>query len=221
MFNHKDYTDLFIDSPGLYFPASRYGLKVVQADVSPGESYWQVIGIHHLTPDQNRGNRNVFIEALDEQGKRITNPPIWAGWTWEGIQPHERADPVPLDKPGSEPAGTISVGSNQKVSVWIKGRSRASNDTSDRVEGLHTVHPDEPGPNGENWNSIGHHSFYVVWQRVAVVEPEPEPEPEPVEDWRKHFTPNELAIIEELKSYPPNWMLTGLIAKMARVLDGK
>jgi hypothetical protein len=34
------------------------------------------------------------------------------------------------------------------------------------VENLHTKHADEPGPNGELWNSIGHHSFYAVFQRT-------------------------------------------------------
>jgi len=48
---------------------------------------------------------------------------------------------------------------------------------SDRVENLHTKHADEPGPNGEIWNSIGHHSFYVIFQRTRqgatplIVEP--------------------------------------------------
>ncbi len=31
---------------------------------------------------------------------------------------------------------------------------------------MHTNHPDEPGPGGELWNSVGHHSFHVVFQRT-------------------------------------------------------
>lgn len=231
-FNHQDYIDQFLANPG-QFPDPKYGVRLLQpADLVPGETYWQVVGIHHLTPAENRGNRNVFIEALDEAGNRITNPPIWAGWTWEGIQDHERADPVPLDKPGSEPAGNISVGSNQEVSVWIRGRSRASNDVSDRVEGLHTGHPDEPGPNGENWNSIGHHSFYVVFQRrkktaggppitPPVVEPVPEPPEEPTPnpvDWRAKLGIGQLWLLEQhlrLRNTPE----AELIVELVRLLD--
>jgi hypothetical protein len=54
----------------------------------------------------------------------------------------------------------------QNVAVWIKGLSRDANDKSDRVENLHTAHPDEPLPDGSLLNTLGHHSFYVVFQRT-------------------------------------------------------
>lgn len=190
-FNHRVYNGEFSANPGR-MPLAKYGVEVIPAVVAEGESYWRVIGIHHLSPEENMSNRNVFMEALDEQGKRVKN--VWAGWTWEGIQGHERADPTPLDKPDEEPAGNISVGSNQKVTVWIKG-ARDGNDKSDRVAGLHTMHPDERLPDGRLLNSLGHHSFYVVWQRTKkagtvtppvvvippVVIPPVEPMPGPVE----------------------------------------
>ena len=37
------------------------------------------------------------------------------------------------------------------------------------VENIHTNHPDQHGPGGEVWNSTGHHSFYVVFQRTKSV----------------------------------------------------
>lgn len=200
-FNHKDYNARFLANPGQNDAWPKYGVGITPANVAKGETYWRVIGIHHLLPEENMSNRNVFMDGLDEQGNRIKNPIIWAGWTWEGIQDHERADPTPLDKPDAETAGNISVGANQKVSVWIKGRSRASNDKSDKVVGLHTGHPDEVLPDGRKLNTWGHHSFYVVFQRVVKgatpppieppVEPEPEPEPEPDEGFTKFITLHE------------------------------
>lgn len=166
-FKHKDYNARFLANPGQNDAWPKYGVEVIPAVVQPGQVYWRVIGIHHLLPEENMSNRNVFMDVLDEQGKRIKNPIIWAGWTWEGIQDHERADPTPLDKPDNETAGNISVGGNQKVAVWIKGRSRASNDKSDWVTGLHTGHPDEVLPDGRKLNTWGHHSFYVVFQRTV------------------------------------------------------
>ncbi|MBI1878255.1 MAG: carboxypeptidase regulatory-like domain-containing protein [Chloroflexi bacterium] len=142
-----------------------YGVRVVEADVAEGETYWKVVGVHHLLPDENRSNHHVFLEALDENGQRI-KPIAWADFTWEGRQPGQIAGPVQLDKPDNEAAGNIALHDGQKATVWMRGLSRDAQDKSDRVENLDIVHPDEPGPQGELWNTIGHHSFYVVFQRI-------------------------------------------------------
>lgn len=136
------------------------------ANVAEGETYWRVIGIHHLTPLENFSNHHVYIEALDEEGRRIQNPIAWAGWSWEGRQPQERADPVALDKPDYEAAGNIAMFFGQTVSVWLKGQNRDGNDKTDTVENLHSRHPDEPLADGRLLNTLGHHSFYVVFQRT-------------------------------------------------------
>ena len=124
--------------------------------------------LDHLLPEENRGNQNILLEALDETGQRLNNPAAWAGWTWQGRRPEERADPVPLDKPIDQPANNITMFSGQNVSIWIRGLSNEANDKSDLVENLNVNHPDELGPNGELWNSIGHHSFYIVFQRTTI-----------------------------------------------------
>lgn len=179
-FDHRSYNSTFLKAPKLITPDPKYGVRVVRANPAKGQTYWRVIGVHHLEPLENMSNRNIYMEVLDEKGNRLKDPIIWAGWTWEGIQGHQRADPTPLDKPDNETAGNISVGSNQKVSVWIKGPSRDANDASDRVEGLHTLHPDERLPDGRLFNSLGHHSFYVVFQRSdGTTKPPP---PIPVEE---------------------------------------
>ena len=55
--------------------------------------------------------------------------------------------------------------------MWrLKGLSAGANDKSDRVENLHTAHPDEPLPDGSLLNTLGHHSFYVVFQRTRKIE---------------------------------------------------
>ena len=54
--------------------------------------------------------------------------------------------------------GMIDLYQNDTAAVWLAGV------TSDVVYGLHTRHADERGPNGELWNSYGHHSFKVTFR---------------------------------------------------------
>lgn len=169
-FNHKQYNANFVRSAGIANqPVNtdpKYGVRIVEADAASGETYWKIVGVHHLLPEENVSKHNIYIEALDEQGNRIKGPFAWAGWTWEGRRPNERADPVPLDKPDAETGGDIAIHFGQKASIWIKGLNRDANDKSDRIENLHTAHPDEPLPDGRLLNTLGHHSFYVVFQRT-------------------------------------------------------
>jgi len=170
-FNHQQYnTEYLLNIKNQGQPindsAEKYGVKIVEADVAEGETYWKVIGVHHLLPRENFSNHHVYLEALNEDGNRIKNPPAWVGWTWEGRRPDERANPVILDKPDAEAAGNIMLFFGQKASAWMNGTNRDGQDKSDRVENLHTTHPDEPLPDGTLLNTLGHHSFYVVFQRT-------------------------------------------------------
>lgn len=169
-FNHQQYNNGFLTGDQAILARTQnardnYQVRLVEAEVAEGETYWKVIGIHHLLPDENRGNHHVYLEALDENGQRI-RPVAWADFTWEGRRPDEQAGPVQMDKPDNEPAGNIALHDGQKAAVWMRGLNRDGGDKSDRVENLDIVHPDEAGPGGELWNSIGHHSFYIVFQRT-------------------------------------------------------
>jgi hypothetical protein len=169
-FNHQQYNTeylLNIKNQGqtINDSAEKYGVKIVEANVAEGETYWKIIGVHHLLPRENFSNHHIYLEALDENGNRL-KPPGWVGWTWEGRRPNERADPVILDKPDSEAAGNIMLFFGQKAAAWMNGTKRDGNDKSDRVENIHTMHPDEPLPEGTLLNTLGHHSFYVVFQRT-------------------------------------------------------
>ncbi len=184
----RQYNSQFLDhvkQSGAAFndAGARYGVQIQTAGVAVGETYWRVVGVHHLTPEENQANHTVFIEALDESGQRVTGTPAWAGWTWEGRQPDEEARPMPLDKGVNEPAGNIPLNKGQVLSIWITGLSANALDKSERVTNLHTAHPDERGPGGELWNSTFHHSFYVVFQRTrkaagAGAPPLPPPPPQ-------------------------------------------
>ncbi|MFN8459184.1 MAG: hypothetical protein U0401_31800 [Anaerolineae bacterium] len=182
--NHKNYNARFVQnarsSAEPLNADAKFGVRIIKAEVAEGETYWKLIGVHHLLPEENASKHNIYIEALDEQGNRLRNPMAWVGWTWEGRRPNERADPVPLDKPDTETGGDIAIHFGQKASVWIKGLNRDANDKSDRVENLHTAHPDEPLPDGRLLNTLGHHSFYLVFQRTRKQAPSTATGPTPV-----------------------------------------
>ena len=76
-FNHQQYnTDYLLNARDNRVPindsAQQYGVRIVEADVAEGETYWKVIGIHHLLPRENFSKHNVYVEALDE------SPPIFS-----------------------------------------------------------------------------------------------------------------------------------------------
>jgi hypothetical protein len=170
MFDHRLYNQLFLTKPG-NDAAQWYEVRINPAQAQQGEIYYKCIGVHHLLPEENTGKHSVFLEVLDEAGQRVNGALI--GWDWEGRRPTEQAPPVRLDKPPREPGADIAMHGGQKVSVWVTGAR------SDRVENLHTYHPDQG-----SGNTIGHHSFYVVFQRTragATVPPPPVIPPPPVE----------------------------------------
>lgn len=144
--------------------ALKYGVRIIPAEVAAGQLYWQVIGVRHLDPVENTGKHNLYAELLDENGKRVRDPNIRLARGWEGQRPDETAPLTAFDKGDNEPATNIPIDRNQNL--WVRV---ADTLPSDRVENLHTKHADEVGPNGELWNSIGHHSFYVIFQRTRQV----------------------------------------------------
>lgn len=139
--------------------ATRYGVSMVKA---PAGLAWRCIGIYHLSPSENRGRHNVFVDVLDEKGNRTRDPVI--NWTWYMDAPTQT---VRLEKPDNEPATNIPVEKSSTVTLQVNGGGLPS----DSVGGIHTRHADE----GEG-NTWGHHSFYVVFQRqgnAVIIPPDP------------------------------------------------
>lgn len=152
MFDHKKWIGDFLENPG-YNDAVKYGVFIVRNDDAP----WKVIGVHHLTPNENRGNHHIFIDALNESGKRVKSATI--EWDWEGRGADEKKpNPLRLDKPVNEVPNLQFYSAGQIISIW--------HPDGESVLDMRCDYPDEFGPNGEVWNSIGHHSFFVVFQKV-------------------------------------------------------
>ena len=157
MFNHRIYLAKFLED---YKKGSFTNDSVARVD-RVIDRHYQIIGVHHLTGEENRSKRNLFMDVVDTDGKR-RNERI--EWGWEGQKPSEHPNPVTLDKPAGEPAGNISIDFGQKIWARVLGES------SDKVYNVTTQLSDEG-----QWNTLGHHSYYVVWLRVeGTVPPVPD-----------------------------------------------
>ncbi len=180
-FDHRTWNDQFLIDPNYNDAAVKYGVSIFRHNPASGERYWRIIGVHHLLPDENRGGHNLFFDALDLDGNRV-RPVVWVNWSWEGMRPEEEPAPAQGDKPDNEPAGNIALGSvDQIVYAGCNGRKiiRDTDGKSDWIQRVHTNHPDQGDSEG---NTIGHHSFYVLFKETIAGEVVPEPEPEPTPD---------------------------------------
>ncbi len=151
--------------------AAKYGVEVKPVvNMGNFQQYWRVVGIHHLTGDENRGNHHAYCDVLDESGKRINNSRVSLN-QGAGSQPLEAV----VDKPPNEAGTNIPMWSSTKGDLGVKWP--ANNPLPSEQAGiLRTDHADEPP--GNTW---GHHSFYVVFQRTPASTPlPPKPDPTPV-----------------------------------------
>lgn len=162
MFQHTNYNSKFLGQPSGAEGVTTYGVQVTPASVPAGSPTWKIIGVHHLSPEENQSRHNAFVEVLDENGQRIKDPNLRIGWSWAGRSSDQAAPAKLLDKPDNEPAGDVPIEKGMDLELWIEGDGCPS----DRAHNLHTRHNDEPAAGGELWNTIGHHSYYVVFQRV-------------------------------------------------------
>lgn len=145
-----------------------YGVIVDSADVPANTLYWKCIKVHHLTPNENQGNHNIYVNVFEDG-------PAWQE-TVQMFWPDGTAT-IPLEKDWpNEPMGN-GVLSRDAVGVTV-----LSELDSDRVLGLCTNHGDELKEDGAIGNSNGHHSFLVEWQLVSKDSVEPPAPPTEITD---------------------------------------
>lgn len=150
--------------------AASYGVNVVPYMPEPGESYYKIVRVHHLTPEENNGMHNLFMDVLDEQGQRVYSTQVVVH------NVNGQSYTATIDKPANEPGTNVPIGPADTLGARLAIGS-------DAVTGIHTRHPDE-GPVtgwGHPGNTTGHHSFLVVWKRTTAGGTTPPPEEPPVE----------------------------------------
>lgn len=170
--------------------ATQYGVVIRHAAVAPGQAFWRVVRVHHLTPEENRGGHHILIEVVDEEGRRVPGVPV-----------RVRAD-------GQEKVFSAQEDERQPAVIvpmdrWSIYEVEVSDAPSDRVIGLTAAHADEG-----RGNPAFRHSFLVVWQRTtAPVASLPEPQPReeeraPSSETTPAVVPTEAAPVAEVESVP-------------------
>lgn len=152
--------------------ALKYDVAIAIGNPKDGKNFALCLGVMHLTPEQNGGNHNVFIDIVDRNGQQIRGTYV-IDWDWKDRRQNEpKPNPVILDKPIDEAGGNLAMFGGQVVRVQVKDTD------SDVVSGMHTYHPDEA-----SGNTIGHHSYYVAFQLTSSpITPPPPPPPPPPPD---------------------------------------
>lgn len=135
-------------------PAAMWG-EIKTFDALPGRAVWRCVWAQRLAEADNQGNHNVYVDCLDELGKRIDKPGWAVLYGWSGSV---GVFFTPFEKPAFEPGANFSLSSGMDAWCTIEGNQ------SDTVLGLR----------GE----FGHTSYYIVFQRqtVGAVQP-PQPQP--------------------------------------------
>ena len=91
--------------------AAGYEVVISQPAVGAGESFWACIGCYHLSPEENQGKHNLYLEAMDENNERVFGTAF--KWGWEGQGPGEPSPDMIDDKPPHELANLV-IWANQQ-----------------------------------------------------------------------------------------------------------
>jgi hypothetical protein len=135
--------------------AGEYDVIVDVLSPEKEELYYQCMGVVHLPGHLNAGKHNIYVDLVDEDGKRIMNS--YVEWGWLGMRVDETPGPIVIDKPSNE---ISSVPMHWGQTIWLE----PAGFRTDIVQGMNTAHPDE-----DEGNTIGHHSFYVLFQRTQTM----------------------------------------------------
>jgi len=133
----------------VHHDAEKYGVTIEPAEVPLGQTYWRAVEVHHLSPQENRGNHHLLVNVVDEYGHPAAGAEVHVNWA-EGSQA------LHVEEAGAETLASFPMVKGQVYSALVSGLP------ADRVTGLHVEHPDEGAG-----NMIYRHSFHIVWQRAV------------------------------------------------------
>ena len=117
-------------------------IDITPAPAKPGQSYWKVMRAEFQNDQEGGGRHHIFIEVLDEAGKRIVGQPVEVLWS------NGSAEVITEDKPAPEYAANFPMYGN------LGGYSLRLPGLSETVTGMGL-------PGGKQ-----HVVYNVVFQRV-------------------------------------------------------
>jgi len=138
---------------------------VEDADTKAGETYFKLISAAFIDEVEAQGSHLVYVDVLDESGRRLNGQVVEHGWPWDK---YPQFDEVVTDTVSGEHLAQWGLFAGYDANrveygpYWVRVRGK-----SDVFYGM-----------GLPWNR--HVAFVVVFQRVtASVTPDPTPPPAP------------------------------------------
>lgn len=142
---------------------AEYGVTVVAIKPSPNVTMgWRLVNGYHLSGQQNDGSRHLFIDTLDVSGKPLKRT---LAWGWQGQRADEESKQPEYKEEPNRSLYDIPISLGQVVHVAVAGGA------SETVVGLHSAH----GDRGGSGNGNGHHSFYLAFQWVSLIDDSQKP----------------------------------------------
>lgn len=126
------------------------GVRLFHANVTYGDTYWKLVRAEYRGPERMDGKHHIYVDLLDEQGRRVVNQALWAKWDGGGSTFYSEA------KPGEEAAANFpmfAAGNAYRVSV--------AGLPSDEVAGMGLGSIEEP-------HMAIHVSYFLVFQRSVA-----------------------------------------------------
>jgi hypothetical protein len=166
-----DYNRQFVEKiqrkEPIYNNTERYGIAIKQLkDITVplnAKQYWRLIGLHHLTGQENKGNHHIYCDVLDGTGRRINQARM------QLQQASSAPEYAVVDKPANEAGTNFVMWSNTRATVSVSFPADSPL-PSEAVSGLRSDLPDEEI--GTTW---GHHSWYLVFQLTNIPQPGSKP----------------------------------------------
>lgn len=170
-FVFSDYNNLALEKvrekePIYNNAAARYNVRIIPVELEPeDDKYWRVIAVHHLSGPENRGLHHIYVDVLDEDGKRVMGARVKA------TAPGQPLIFATVDKPPNEPGTNMPMWKMTTYTLQVDDVN-GENLPGEVLTGITSTHPDE-----EVGNTLFHHSFYVVFQLTPVTEQVTPPHP--------------------------------------------
>ncbi len=118
------------------------------------DGVWRATGVRHLSPAENAGKHNVFIDCIRD-GQLVRDGNLRIVWGWQGQHKDEAAPFAVCNKRPPDHCTDIPI--NQDQHIWISVADPQGHQ-SDTVNNLYAVMPSD-GP-GNDWH---HHSYLVTF----------------------------------------------------------
>lgn len=157
--HYREHGTIYNDTPEIH-PSNLPVIKIT----SPSGSNWRVLGIHKLTPSENNGQHNVFLEVFCKQNEREGMRAVY--WDWQGRHGTEDAPgPVFMAQKGKDNLMDLPIYIPMRIKLWIQN--------GDEVKWFHSEWPNENAG-----NTLGHHSYFICFQERAWFEDIPDIPPD-------------------------------------------